>query len=102
MGQTPRCGWRAAVQNGWSVSQMRQERGETLGTLDAAAGRRWDVVSSELDEDFDAAAGDDCGPRGLRVRMPSVQSGPRDEGPDFGEDKRAGSDQGTAASRSGI
>ena len=49
-----------AVQNGWSVSQMRHERWETLGTLDGQQPGDDDVVSSELDEDFEPA--DDASP----------------------------------------
>ena len=42
-----------AGQNAWSVSHMRQQRWETLGSLDEQRPRDDDVVDSELDEDFD-------------------------------------------------
>ncbi len=40
-----------AVQNGWSVSQMRRQRWETLGSIPAEEPLEDQVVSSELDED---------------------------------------------------
>lgn len=40
-----------ALQNGWSVSKMRQTRWETLGAVQGAEPRDEDIVSSEIDED---------------------------------------------------
>lgn len=77
-----------AVQNGWSVSQMRQQRWDTLGTVDEQRSGEEDVVSSELDEDFEPAGSASPGPEASRSRT-DVPSEPRDEGPDFGEDERA-------------
>ncbi len=42
-----------AVQNGWSVSQMRRQRWETLGSVAADEPQDADVVSTEDDEDID-------------------------------------------------
>lgn len=44
-----------AVQNGWSVSQMRNQRWETLGAVAAERPRDEEIVSGELDEDFEPA-----------------------------------------------
>ena len=41
-----------AVQNAWSISQMRHERWQAMGGADAERPRDEDVVDSELDEDF--------------------------------------------------
>lgn len=43
-----------AVQNGWSVSQMRKTRWEAMGALEKEQPRDEDEVSAELDEDFEA------------------------------------------------
>ena len=81
-----------AVQNGWSISQMRHQRSETLGTLDEEQPGDNDVVSSELDEDFEPA---NSAPPGLEVSrsLSDVPSGPRDEGPDFGDEERTAGDR---------
>jgi len=44
-----------AVQNNWSVSQMRRTRWETLGAVAADQPRDEDIVTTELDEDFEPA-----------------------------------------------
>ncbi len=48
-----------AVQNGWSVSQMRRQRWETLGSIPAEEPREDQVVASELDEDAPLDTPDD-------------------------------------------
>ncbi len=77
-----------AVQNGWSVAHMRQQRWDTLGTVDAQRADEGDVISGELDEDFEPAAHAPPGRDASRSRT-NVTSEPRDEGPDFGEDDPA-------------
>jgi hypothetical protein len=81
-----------AVHNGWSVSQMRHQRSETLGTLGDEQPGDDDVVGSELDEDFEPAHNAPSG-REVSRSMSDVQSGPRDEGPDFGDQERSASDR---------
>jgi hypothetical protein len=73
-----------AVQNGWSVSQLRHQRWETMGALEPAPSAD-EVLSNELDEDFEPAAGTPPAREGARPGA-DVPSGPRAEGPDFGED----------------
>lgn len=41
-----------AVQNGWSISEMRQQRWEAQGAPDDMKPRAEDVVAAEMDEDF--------------------------------------------------
>ena len=41
-----------AVQNGWSVARMRQQRWEALGGAPEEKPRDEDVLAAELDEDF--------------------------------------------------
>lgn len=48
-----------AVQNGWSVSQMRQSRWQTYGGREEDTPRESDVVAAEWDEDAGEAALDD-------------------------------------------
>ncbi len=85
-----------AVQNGWSVSQLRAQRATTLGDL-ASAEPLQTVTESDLDEDFTTAAPlpdspakhqpgqPDAASRSSRS-IPDEASGPRHEGPDFGDD----------------
>lgn len=69
-----------ATDNKWSVSQMRNQRWETMGKLADQKPDPKDVIHSELDEDLDAR---DSGKNG---NMDDFQSGPRLDGPDFGDD----------------
>ena len=41
-----------ALQNGWSVSRMRQQRWETLGSIPDDKPQDVDIVEAELDEDY--------------------------------------------------
>jgi hypothetical protein len=78
-----------AVQSGWSVARMRQQRWETLGRVEANRPLDADVKSSEVDEDFvasDATARSKETPSAITGTYGEVQ-GPRLEGPDFGDDE---------------
>jgi hypothetical protein len=57
-----------AVQNGWSVSQMRRSRWEVLGNVPEQEPRDSDLVEAELDEDFDAVTTDELS----EVRDPAM------------------------------
>lgn len=78
-----------AVQNRWSVSQMRTKRWESLGQPAGQEPRDFEIVSAETDEEVSSV-----GPRELeteaaaRERDPNFQSEPLDEGPDFGKSPR--------------
>lgn len=80
-----------AVQNHWSVSEMRRTRWETLGSVLADLPKAEDEVASEVDEDFDASTGGDPSngrsPDDRRAHFD--QEGPLLEGPDFGEDEES-------------
>jgi len=47
-----------AVQNGWSVSQMRRTRWETLGAVADQKPQDADIVAAEIDEDFEPSLSD--------------------------------------------
>jgi hypothetical protein len=74
-----------AVQNGWSVAGMRNQRWETLGKIDAGRPLAEDVVASETDEDYEPARTSSI-PSSITGSYDEVQ-GPRHEGPDFGDDE---------------
>lgn len=82
-----------AVQNSWSVSQMRSTRWETLGAVEADRPRDEDVVASELDEDVEPTL-DDTSERSNSSRSGDVQSSPLHEGPDFGDEDSDGNAKG--------
>jgi len=86
------------VQNNWSVSQMRRQRWETLGAVESDKPREEDVVSSELDEDFEPALDQPPRSQGVQGEYADVQpagaDGPLHEGPDFGDEETS-----TAAGR---
>lgn len=73
-----------AVQNGWSVAAMREQRWETLGKLEGDRPRPGDVVANETDEDFEPARKQDPIPGAISGEYDEV-AGPRHEGPDFGD-----------------
>lgn len=70
-----------AIQNSWSVSQMRNQRWETMGKLEPEP-KDDDIIAADLDEDFEPAAKD----------KGDFSSSPLAEGPDFGDqDESSGS-----------
>ncbi len=71
-----------ALQSGWSVSQMRSQRWETLDDPDQQAPQDSDIVYAELDEDFEPALN---APPATSGGVDEHQ-GPRPEGPDFGDE----------------
>lgn len=73
-----------AVQNRWSVSQMRNQRWETLGQPQSMKPDDNDIVTAEKDEDFEPATNET--PEKLLGKLEDIYSGPRHEGPDFGDE----------------
>ena len=69
-----------AIQNNWSVSQMRKQRWETMGSLPEDNPDNYQVISAELDEDFEPAINKEPQDKG------AVAEGPRPDGPDFGDE----------------
>lgn len=77
-----------AMQSRWSVSQMRHQRWEAMGALEEDKPQEQEVVSGELDEDFEPAANESPEQVNTASEMNSqrdVEIGPKEEGPDFGE-----------------
>lgn len=73
-----------AVQNRWSVSQMRQQRAQTLGEVVTEHSR--EVEPTMTDEDGEISASQaGMTPDSLSGSYDEVQ-GPRHEGPDFGDE----------------
>jgi hypothetical protein len=84
-----------AVQNSWSISQMRYQRWEVLGAPADQQPRDEEIVSSELDEDY--APSDDSAPPelhpGASQTIRDVAVGPDySQGPDFGDEETGSSD----------
>ncbi len=75
-----------AVQNTWSVSQMRRTRWETLGAIEAERPRDEEIVTSEVDEDVTAELDDHPADRRAASSYADVDSAPLPEGPDFGDE----------------
>ncbi len=74
-----------AMRSRWSVSEMRKTRWESNGGDPKHAPRDEELITSEVDDDFDAltAEVDEESDREKRDRAES--SGPLAEGPDFGD-----------------
>lgn len=75
-----------AVQSTWSVSQMRHQRWEAMGALESEQPQEADEVTSELDEDFEPAVNQPPSTPETSTTA-DVQLGPREEGPDFGDEQ---------------
>ncbi len=85
-----------AVRSGWSVAQMREQRWRTLGEVEAQRPRLDDVVSGETDEDFEPALRQEPMPASITGEYSDV-TGPRPEGPDFGDEERVAAGSGGVA-----
>ena len=73
-----------AVQSGWSVAKMRNQRWETLGRVEADRPQVGEIVTAETDEDYAIPANKAVVPEAITGSVDSI-SGPRHEGPDFGD-----------------
>jgi hypothetical protein len=80
-----------ALRSGWSVAQMRDQRWTMMGKLEADRPVSGDIVEAETDEDSEPA----------RMQSPPITgqysevTGPRHDGPDFGDEPRGESAPGT-------
>jgi len=81
-----------AVQNGWSVAQMRVTRWETLGKPPGAVPRESEIIPAELDED--GPAPEEAGPEAIGESVRDVRD-PEGRGPSAsaGLDDAAGADE---------
>lgn len=68
-----------AVQSGWSVSQMRRTRWETLGGDKKRTPQDDDIVRGELDEDFEPAVNTDPESDTIVGSYEQVQGGPAEK-----------------------
>ncbi len=80
------------VQNGWSVSQMRHQRWDAMGALEEERPQDDEIVSGELDEDFEPATNEPPSTSEMST-TDDVQLGAREEGPDFGDAEMDASDR---------
>jgi hypothetical protein len=88
-----------AARSDWSVSQMRNQRWEAMGAVEADRPRPSEVIHADIDEDVDTSPADSAVQR-LSDNVSDVQPGPRPEGPDFGDEDQSSSqlgEPGTAA-----
>ena len=73
-----------AVQESWSVSQMRRQRWDAMGAIEDDEPQDTDIVQNELDEDYEPALNESPSSSEMSTTE-DVQLGPREEGPDFGD-----------------
>ena len=73
-----------AIQNKWSISKMRHQRWETLGSDPDDQPRTSDIVATELNEESQTLALSEQNRQNDR----NVLEGPVHEGPDFGDEDR--------------
>lgn len=88
-----------AIQNKWSISQMRHQRWETLGSDPNDQPRTSDIVATELNEESQTLALSEQNRQNDR----NYVEGPVHEGPDFGDEdgkKDSGSSKSAAADSS--
>jgi len=86
-----------AVLNGWSVSQMRHQRWETMGAVEDERPTDDGVVSTELDEDFEPAVNQPPARSDQSGSSGPGSNGPREEGPDFGDSPQTHADRSGSA-----
>ncbi len=89
-----------AVQNKWSVSQMRHQRWETMGEVKGEEPLS-NVVSDVAEEGLGAIASDSQSGETVYQDDQSPVQGPLREGPDFGEEPNANSPTTSAEELSG-
>jgi len=75
-----------AVQNKWSVSQMRRSRWEAHDAPAELKPRDEDIVATELDEDFEPARNQDPEALAVGSQYDQINAPPTPEGPDFGDE----------------
>ena len=85
-----------AVQNKWSISQMRGQRHEALGGSADELPSETEIIPAQLDEDFEPSQEDSIPPR-LSASYEDAQSGPLPEGPDFGKSNEVPSESSSRA-----
>ncbi|MEZ6093546.1 MAG: hypothetical protein R3C03_04810 [Pirellulaceae bacterium] len=86
-----------AVQNKWSVSQMRNQRWEAMGGDPNAKPNAKDIVDSEVEEELQSLSisDDPTSEKKPKEYTDEYVPGPRDEGPDFGDESNGGKSGGS-------
>lgn len=79
-----------AVQSQWSVSQMRRQRWEAMGAVEAERPLDEDIVVAEKDEDVDPALAREEAAQRVPDSVTEVQGPPIPEGADFGDEDEGG------------
>ena len=80
-----------AVQSGWSVSQMRRTRWESMGQDPSQVPDESEIVTAEADEDFSPLSESNEATETDRELQDRIgTTGPLNEGPDFGEGESSG------------
>lgn len=74
-----------AMRSNWSISEMRKMRWEASGSDPKHAPKDEEMISSEVDDDFNALSEEDQEERDREAQDRTEASGPLAEGPDFGE-----------------
>ena len=87
-----------AIQNDWSISQMRNQRWETMGKLPGDKPQGSDIVASETDEEDSAVTMSD---KLVSANEREYIEGPVPEGPDFGDEDSPSSGRKSEAVDSG-
>lgn len=75
-----------AMRSNWSISEMRKTRWESSGGDPKNAPRDEELITSEVDEDFDALTAEVVEESDREKRDRAESSGPLAEGPDFGDE----------------
>jgi hypothetical protein len=79
-----------AVQSKWSVSQMRAKRWESMGAIADQKPSDSEIIVADADEDVDTSLVRDEAVARRTSDSGDPETGPRHEGPDFGEEPDAG------------
>lgn len=75
-----------AMQSKWSISEMRKTRWETSGGDPKHPPKDEELITSEVDDDYDALTAQEEEESDRETRDRAESSGPLAEGPDFGEE----------------
>lgn len=78
-----------AVHSQWSVASMRRTRAEATGAVDALQSQADEIATADLEEDFVPAADAEVAAEVDRPKPASSDepSGPKHDGPDFGDEE---------------
>ena len=74
-----------AMRSRWSISEMRRTRWESTGGDPKHAPRDEELITSEVDDDYDALTAE-ADIESDREKQDRIESGPLAEGPDFGDE----------------